>query len=216
MKKLIRRLLFFLVLIIVSFGLIFMSYVNSIRYEVTESDLPQDVYESEGNLLTLAKIKIVGLVLADEEDRYSMIEEIMNLIIFDSIQENMNSSYNPFGDCESDACQYIYKDSPFFIRYVYAYLNDSDQIVIVISGGTDKYMSVDTALHLVFDVDINIFDMSVNFTLNSYRLGNRELSIKMLDYLVSKIDKGAVENNMTFGELDLDEYTFTISISDAF
>jgi hypothetical protein len=38
----------------------------------------------------------------------------------------------------------------------------------------------------------------------------------MLDYLVSKIDKGAVENNMTFGELDLDEYTFTISISDAF
>ena len=216
MKKLIRRLLFFLVLIIVSFGLIFMSYVNSIRYEVTESDLPQDVYESEGNLLTLAKIKIVGLVLADEEDRYSMIEEIMNLIIFDSIQENMNSSYNPFGDCESDACQYIYKDSPFFIRYVYAYLNDSDQIVIVISGGTDKYMSVDTALHLVFDVDINIVDMSVNFSLNSYRLGNRELSIKMLDYLVSKIDKGAVENNMTFGELDLDEYTFTISISDAF
>lgn len=215
MRKFIRRLLIFLILIIVGIGLLFMIFVNSIRYEITESDLPTDVYESEANLLTLAKFKIVGLVLADEDDRYTMIEEIMNLIILDSIQKNMNTSYSPLSDCEDDVCQYIYKDSPFFIHYAYAYLNESNQIVIVVSGGTDKYMSVDTALFLVFDVDIDILDMSVNFTLNSYQLGERELSIRMLDFLMDRMDKDAIESNMSFGELDLDAYTFTISIDDA-
>jgi hypothetical protein len=216
MKKFIRRLLLFLVLIIVGLGIILMSFVNSIQYVVTESDLPQDVYESDSNLLVLAKLKIVGLVLADEDDQYSMIEEIMNLIILDSIQDNINSSYSPLSDCEEDVCQYIYKDSPFYINYAYAYLNDNNQIVIVISGGTDKYMSVDTALQLVFDVDVDILNMSVDFTLHSYSLGNRDLSLKMLDFIMDKMDKDAIENDMTFGELDLDTYTYTISITDAF
>lgn len=221
MKKFIRRLLVVIVLVIVGVGLLFMSFVNSIRYVVTETDLPQDVYESEGDLIALAELKIMSLILVDEEDRFSIVEEIMNLIILDSIQENMNSLYSPLSDCEDDACQYIYKDSPFFIRYAYAFLNENNQIVVVVSGGTDKYMSVDTALYLVFDVsfDIDITDIinpeiNVNFTLDSYRLGNRDLSIKMLNFLMNRMDKNAIESNMTFGELDLDSYTFTISNED--
>lgn len=216
MKKFLLRFLLFNIIVLIVFGIFTISYVNSIRFEVTESDLPQDVYESDGNLLMLAKLKIVGLVIAGEDERYTMIEEIINLIILDTIQENINTSYNPVGDCQSDACQYIYKESPSFINYVYSYLNESNQIVVIVSGGIDKFFSVDTALQMVFDVDIDIFNMTVDFTLASYQLGNKELSIKTLDFIVSRIDKESVESSVTFGELDLDTYKYTLSISDAF
>lgn len=216
MIKILRRFLLFLILVLIVLGVFTISYINSIRYEVTESDLPQDVYESEGNLLMLAKLNIIGLVVAEEEEKYTMVEEIMNLIILDSIQKNINESYNPLDSCQSDDCQYIHMENLGYINFVYSYLNENNQIVLVVSGGTEKLVPFDTALQLVFDVDVDILNMSVNFTLNSYKLGNRDLSLEMLDFIISKIDKEAVESDVSFGELDLDTYTYTISISDAF
>ncbi len=212
--KFIRRFLIFLVLVLVGLGLLFMSFINSIRYQVTSDDLPQDVYETSGDLLDYAKTKMVDLILADEEDQYTIVEEILNLIILDSIQKNMNTSYDPLGDCEEDACLYIFKNSPFFVNYAYAYLNDVDQMVVVVSGGSDKYISVDTSIFLVFDIDIDIANLSINFTLDTYSFGERAMSMKMLDFTMNRLDKANIEDNMTFGELDLDEYTYMISLSD--
>lgn len=215
MIKFVKRLILFLLFVVVALVVVSMIFLDSISYQVTSEDLPQDVYETSGDLLDYAKVQILGLVLADEDDRFTMIEEIMNLIILDSIQENINTSYDPLGDCTTDACQYIYKDSPFYMDYVYAYLNDSNQIVVVISGGSDKYISASTAIILVFDVEFDIPNLSVNFTLNNYSFGDRAMSLKILNFAFDKINKDNIEDSMTFGDLDLDNYTYTISIADA-
>ncbi len=217
MIKFVKRLILFLLLVIVALIVVSMIVLDSIKYQVTSDDLPQDVYETSGDLLDYAKVQIAGLVLADEDDRYTMMEEIINLIILDSIQKNINTSYDPLGDCVTDACQYIYKDSPFYIDYAYAYLNDNNQIVIVLSGGSDKYITASTAIFMVFDVefDLDILDPGVVLTLDSYSFGEKEMSMKILNFTFDKIDKDNIEDSMTFGDLDLDNYTFTISISDA-
>ena len=218
MIKFIKRLILFLLLVIVALVIVSMVLLDSIRYQVTSDDLPQDVYETSGDLLDYAKVQMVGLILADEDDRYTIMEEIMNLIILDSIQKNINTSYDPLSDCVEDNCQYIYKDSPVYIDYVYAELNDDNQIVVYISGGSDKYVSASTAIILVFDVefDLDILNPSVVLTLDTYSFGDRAMSLRILNFAFDKINKDTIEESMTFGELDLDNYTFTISISDAF
>ena len=216
MKKFFKRLLIVLLLVIIFTAGVSIRFANSIKYEVTNTDLPTNVYESNGDLLTYAKLKIVGLVLATNDQRYSMLEEIVNLIILDSIQKNINSSYDPLGDCSDIECQYIYKESPVYLNYTYAYINDDNQMVIVISGGSDKYVELNTALFLVFNIDINIVGLEVKFTLDNYSLGERDLSMNLLNMIFDKLDKDNIENSITFGELDLDKYEYTISISDAF
>ena len=215
MKKLIRNILLLIVLILVAIGVFGAFFINSISYQVSEDDLPQDVYDTSGDLLAYAKLQIVGLVLANEDDRYTMLEEIMNLILLDSIRENINTDYDPVGDCEDESCQYILKQSPAYVDYAYAYLTDDNQIAIVISFGTDQYVNIDTALFLYFDVEINILEMEVVFTLDNYSLGNRGMSKTLLDYLFDRMNKEDIEDSMTFGTLDLDKYEYTISITDA-
>jgi len=216
--KLLKSLLILIIVLLIGVVIFAFSFINSISYEVTADDLPQDVYESSDNLLLFAKTKIVGLVLADEDERYTLIEEIMNLIIFDSIRENINEEYDPLSDCTDNSCARIVDDENFYIDYAFAKLNDDNQIVITISAGTNRYVNVDTALIMVFDVDFGNtigLDSSIVFTLDEYHLGDRTMSMKLLDMIFERMDKANIENNMTFGELDLDNYTYTISIADA-
>ena len=218
MFKLLKSLLILIIVLLIGVVIFAFSFINSISYEVTADDLPQDVYESSDNLLLFAKTKIVGLVLADDDERYTLIEEIMNLIIFDSIRENINAEYDPLSDCTDNSCARIVDDENFYIDYAYAKLNDDNQIVITISAGTNRYVNVDTALIMVFDVDFGNtigLDSSIVFTLDEYHLGDRTMSMKLLDMIFERMDKANIENNMTFGELDLDNYTYTISIADA-
>jgi len=58
--------------------------------------------------------------------------------------------------------------------------------------------------------------MEVVFTLNDYSLGEKSMSMNLLDYIFNQMNKDSIEDSMTFGTLDLDDYTFSISIRDAF
>ncbi|MCK5731912.1 MAG: hypothetical protein KAH13_02770 [Tenericutes bacterium] len=213
LKKLILIIVVFVVLLIAGSLL----FLNSIEYEVTNSDLPQDVYETSGELLPYAKTKILSLLIVDEDDRYTVVEEIINLIILDSIHENINESYDPLGDCTTNDCSRIYNSDSLYIDYVFAEINEDNQIVITISAGSESIIKADTALILVFDIDFNIITLNPNivFTLNSYYLGNKGLSLTLLNIIFNRLDKTEVEDSMTFGTLDLDEHTYTISITDA-
>ncbi len=212
--KFIKR-LFILVIVlalVVVVGVIMLA--RSIAVEVTDADLPQDVYTETGDLLTIAELNLVGLVLADEQERYTIIEEFMNYILLDSIRTNINSAYDPLGDLDTDAANYVMSESAFYIDYVYAELNDTDQIVICISFGTDQYYQMHSALYLTFDIDIEIvlLNIDVVLTLSEYRIADKELSMKILDFAFNKLDKSTIEDSMTFGVLDLDDYTFTFSL----
>lgn len=216
MLKFFRNLIIIVLVIVVGLIAVSFWFLSSIKYEVTSADLPQDVYEdASGNLLSLAKLKIVGLITADEDERYTLTEEFMNLIILDSIHENINEGYDPLGDCNDHSCDRIINEEYYFIDYAFAELNEDNQIVITISGGANKYIGTTSALRLVFDVEIDISNMSVTFTLSQYYLGDRELSMKLLDYIFDRMNKQSVEDSMSFGTLDLDDYTYSISITDA-
>ena len=43
----------------------------------------------------------------------------------------------------------------------------------------------------------------------------KEIAVFILNFIFNRLDKTEVEDSMTFGTLDLDEYTYTISIADA-
>jgi len=205
------------------------SFLDSIAYQATIDDLPQDVYENSGDLLALAQADIMELFAADEADRYSLTEEVINLILLDTVRENVNPDYDPLGDCEDNTCGRIVDDEYFYIDYVYAELNEDNQIVITLSFGANKYIDNTTALILVFDVEFDMdFDwtildglaaldeMEIVFTLSAYSLGEKELSMNLLNYIFERLNKSEIEDNMTFGTLNLDDYTYSISVADAF
>ncbi|MCK4551434.1 MAG: hypothetical protein KAU02_00860 [Tenericutes bacterium] len=215
--KLLKKLIIIIVVLAIFLIAGSLLFLNQIQYEVTSDDLPQDVYETSGELLPYAKTKVLGLLTANEDDRYTLIEEIINLIILDSIQENINENYDPLGDCTTNTCLKIYDSDSFYIDYIYAEINEDNQIEITISAGSESIVKVDTALILVLDIEFNIITLNPNvvFTLNSYYLGNKGLSLTLLNIIFNRFDKTEVEDSMTFGILDLDEYTYTISITDA-
>jgi len=212
--KTIRKIFTLIFIVILVFVIGAFILVKSIAVDVTDSDLPQDVYSDDGDLLTISQLKILGLVLANEQERYNIIEEFMNYIILDSIQTNINSAYDPLGDIDTNEANYVIYDSGLYIDYVYAELNDSNQIVICVSFGSDRYLTMHSAIYLIFDIDVQIelLNISVVLTLSEYSIADKNLSFKILDYLFTKLDKNKIEESITLGILDLDEYTFTISL----
>ncbi len=228
--KFLRNLLILIFLLIVGIFIFVFSFLDRIAYDVTLADLPQDVYEYSGDLLALAMQDIQEIFLADEEDRYTITEEVVNLIILDTVRENINADYDPLADdCSDTSCAMIIEEEYFYIDYVYAELNEDNQLVITISFGANKYIDNRTALILVFDIEFDIDfdwtildgfsaldDMQIVFTLNSYSLGERNMSMNLLDYIFNQMNKDSIEENMTFGTLNLDDYTYSISIRDAF
>lgn len=219
MLKIIKRLLLFLLVVVIGIVIYAFSFINSIQYSVTADDLPQDVYTTDGDLLAYAKTKIVRLVTSSIDERYTLTEDFINLIIWDSIRENVNSNYDPLGTACSESlstdCQRIVSENYYDIDYAFAKLNDDSQLVITISGGIDKIIHKATALIMIFNIDFRFIDMEVVFTLDSYSLGDRELSKSLLDRLFGYFGKADVENNISFGTLDLTDYSYTISITDA-
>lgn len=212
--KLIKRLLVLIIVLALVIVVGAIMIARSIAVEVTDADLPQDVYMETGDLLSIAELNLTGLILADEQERYNIIEEFMNYVLLDSIRTNINSAYDPLGDLDTDEANFVIHEGPFFIDYVYAELNDSDQMVVCISFGTNQYYSMHSALYLTFDIDIEIELLNINvvLTLTEYRIADKELSMSILNFIFNKLDKTSIEESMTFGVLDLDEYTFTISL----
>jgi len=212
--KLLKRLLIFILVLVVVVAVAVFILIRSIAVEVTDADLPQVVYQDDSNLLITAQTNLLGLILADDSERYTIIEEFMNYIILDSIRTNINPDYDPLGDLDTNEANYISDEGYFYIDYVYAELNDNDQIVICISIGSDQYVEMHTAIYLTFDIDIEIQLLEINavLTLVEYSVADHDISFKVLDYLMTKLDKDSVEESMTFGVLDLDEYTFTFSL----
>ncbi len=209
--KIIKRLLIFLFLvIIIVIGLLYLG-INRISTTVTEADLPQDVYESNGDISVLMLSKAAEIVLADEEDSYTLIEDFINLLIFDIIKDNINSEYDPInGDDEING--YIISRDKLTIDYIYAHLNEENQLIVTVS--VKRPNIVETAFHFVFDIEYEFSSFSLTLSLDKVFLHDIEIKRNIYDYFVSMADKNQVEQYVETGELDLDEYTYSISFFD--
>lgn len=208
--KFIRNILIILVIL----GAIGFFAYSKVHVEVNEEDLPEDVYEQDGNLLLLLSANMLDLFVLDSGDEYTLIEESVNLIILDAIRENVNDQYDPLGTCETDECNFITATEDYYVNYLWAELSDDNQLIIHVSVGSDKYIHINTIIDLYFDIEINYTDFGFTLTLTNVFLADMEISMDRLDQLLEYADKDAIEASVTTGELDIDEYTYTITFPD--
>ncbi|WP_176239627.1 hypothetical protein [Mariniplasma anaerobium] len=189
-------------------------FLNSIKVEVTDDDLPQGIYTETGDLESISQVYLLGIVVASDADQYTLINGFMNYMILDSIRKNINPDYDPLADLDTVEADYVTYDKNFYIDYIYANLNDDNQIVVTAAFGSDSIIKVDSALNLVFDIDLDISFTNIGFTLTlvDYSLSDTALSFQVLDFIMSKLDKTEIEGQMSMGVLDLDTYTYTLSI----
>lgn len=190
-------------------------FLNSIKVEVTDDDLPQGIYTETGDLESLSQIYLLGIIVASDADRYTLVNGFMNYMILDSIRTNVNPDYNPLGSLDTVEANYVTYDKNFYIDYIYANLNDDNQIVVTAAFGSDSIIKVDSALNLTFDIDLDISLFNVGFTLTlvDYALSDTSLSFQVLDFIMSRLDKTEIEGQISMGDLDLEDYTYSLSIN---
>jgi|LGVE01.1.fsa_nt_gb hypothetical protein len=207
--KVIRALLIIIVVLVI-IGAI---GIGKINVDVIEDDLPTNVYEEDADLLSLVNIRMISLFVDRDTNEYGIVEEIINLIILDSIRENVNSSYDPLSDCETEECNFIIHEDNYYLNFVWAELSDDNQLIIHVSVGTEKFIDVNTIFDFYFDIDIDYLGLGIELTLDSYNINDIDLSMSMLDNIFEQLDIEEIESNITKGELDLTKYSYKISFS---
>ena len=97
-----------LVVILAALGFISVGVIN---VDMVEEDLPTNVYDENSDLGDLINTKLFDLFLGSVTNEYTLVEEVMNLVILDSIRDNINPSYDPLSSCETTECNFIiYED----------------------------------------------------------------------------------------------------------
>ncbi len=208
-----KKLIYFILFLTISLAVGIHFATASINEVITKEDLPQTVYQDDSSFESAHNALLDFFNINSDQD-YSNIELFMNYMIYDSIKENMNDEYDPLSDCETEACMYILATDYVTVDYMFARLNEDDQIVLTVSAKRFNYPTVETAVHLIFDVTINELQASFTLTLNHARLADRTISRELLDRIMTYVDKEAIEDSVTYGELDLDTYSFTVSLLD--
>lgn len=205
--KWLKRLLI-LILVLSVLGIVSLGVVN---VDMIESDLPTNVYEEDSNLGTLINIKLFDLFMTTVTNEYTIVEEVVNLIILDSIRENVNDQYNPLSDCETVECNFITYGDILYVSHIWAELNSDNQLVVHVSYGTERLIGFNTIMDFIFDISIDDVLFGIELTLESYNINNLTLSMSILDNIFARIDTNEIENSVSSGVLDLEEYTYKIS-----
>ncbi|MCK5388176.1 MAG: hypothetical protein KAJ22_02725 [Candidatus Izimaplasma sp.] len=184
-----------------------------IQVDVSEDVLPTSVYEEDTDLLTLVNTKLLGLFTTTVTSEYTIVEEVVNLIIIDSIRDNVNSDYDPLGDCDTTDCNFIIYDENYYVNYIWAELSDDDQLIIHVSLGSERSIGVNTTFDFYFDIDIDYLGFGIELTLDTYYISDKNLSTDILDKIFSNLDIDEIESQVSKGELDLEEYSYKISFN---
>ncbi|QWC00242.1 hypothetical protein KHQ88_01355 [Mycoplasmatota bacterium] len=213
MFKLIKRLILFLIIIIILTFVGVIIFLNSVEVQITEEDLPQDVYESSGNLSTMMQNKMISIARQEDGDSYNDFEDFLNIMILKTIRDNINALYDPLNGVEEES-EYIINHSQFTLDYVYADITEDGQVKVTVSLKRNNIPSVSTALYFYFDMEVIETSMTYKLTLDKVYLDEREISKNVYDYIVSFADKEQIESQVDKGTLDLDEYTYQVSFID--
>ncbi|MCF7924752.1 MAG: hypothetical protein K9L64_06600 [Candidatus Izimaplasma sp.] len=213
MFKLIKRLIILIVILLVlAFGGIII-FLNSVKVDITEADLPQDVYDSSGNLETMMENKMISIATSDEADTNSHFEDFLNMMIFTTIRDNINPDYDPLNG-DSEESEYIVEHKQFTLDYIIAEMTEDDQVNLTVSIKRNSFPEAITAIYFYFDMEVNRASMTFILTLDKVYLDDKEISQRIYDYFVSFADKDQIESQVDKGTLDLDNYTYEVSFAD--
>ena len=201
-----------LVVLAIILGIAFIG-LYSVNVDVEESELPVNVYEADTDLVTIIQDSMISIFFDSVANEYTVIEEILNLVVLNSIRENVNADYDPLGDCDTTDCNFIVYEEYYYLNYIIVELTDDDQFLVRVSMGSDRFFDYNTVLSFLFDVEINYIGMEISLTLDQYHLADKELSMSILDKIFGSLDTETIESQVSTGDLDLEEYSYTISFS---
>lgn len=156
---------------------------------------------------------MASIFITSVTNEYTVIEEILNHVVLNSIRENVNEDYDPLGDCETIECNFIVHEEYYYLNYIIVKLTDDYQFLVRVSLGTDKFLDYNTVLNFLFDVEINYIGFGISLTLDQYSISDKDLSMSLLDKIYNRLDIETIELEVTTGDLDLEEYSYTISFS---
>lgn len=213
MFKIIKRLfIFILVILVLALGATLI-FLNSVKVNITEDDLPDEVYDTTDSLDTMIQDKMIEIASSPEDQTNALFEDFLNLMIYQTIKDNVNPEYDPInGDTEQS--QYIVNHNQFTLDYVIAEMTEDDQVRITVSIKRGSFPSVSTAFYFLFDMEIIRSTMTFRLTLDKVYLDDNEIQHRVYDYFVSLADKDQVESQIDRGTLDLDDYTYEVSFAD--
>jgi hypothetical protein len=213
MFKLIKRLIIFIVIIIVIAIAGTLIFLNSVKVTITEEDLPEEVYNFAGNLDTMMQDKSIAIVNSNASNRNSLFEDFLNIMIYKTIKDNINPEYDPING-ETEESKYIVKHSQFTLDYMFVEITEDDQVKLTVSIKRGSFPSVSTAFYFYFDMEVNTLYMNFKLTLDKVYLDDNEIKYRIYDYFVSFADKDEIESQADKGTLDLDEYTYEMNFID--
>ena len=211
MFKLIKRLIIFIVIVLVlAFGGLLI-FLNSVKVNITEANLPEDVYNSTGDLDTIIENKMISIASSDETETNNLFEDFLNIMIFKTIRDNINSEYDPLNG-DSEASEYIVEHKQFTLDYIIAEITEDDQVKLTVSIKRESFPKAITAIYFYFDMEVSRTTMSFILTLDKVYLDDKEINRRVYDYFVSFANKDEIESQVDKGTLDLDDYTYEINI----
>lgn len=211
--KLFKRLLLFIVILLAIIFTVTLFVLKTTQVEVTNEDLPQTVYEENGDLLVIAQSKLLSIAtFTGTDNNYTAIEEFMNYYILYLIKDKLNANYDPFNEDPTDETRYIVDFDYLYIDYLFAKITDDNQLMVILSFGSNKMKMLDSALYFYFDVSVDIWSFSMILTLDQVFWAETEISRSLLDSIFEKLGKESIEDAVTMGTLDLTDYTYTINL----
>lgn len=209
-----KKLLISILLIIIIFYISLTVVVNKFSVDITDGDLPNDVYLNSGDPFLLAQSILLEFVNPfSTDDEYTLTEKFMNYMLLDSIRENVNPDYDPLNDsCKEASCDYIVDTGYGLVEYAYVTLNSDNQIVVTVNFKRSTFPKIETAVYALFNVEVSVIDLQVNLELDSIFINETEITRNNLDTLLSYFDKAKIEDMVTIGELNLNNYTYSFSL----
>lgn len=182
-------------------------YLNTVEVNITDDDLPENVYTYEGSL-NILMLSTISDIVSNNGDRNERIEDYINLLIYKTIKDDINPDYNPING-ETDQSQYITKNLAFQLDYIIANLTDDNQIMITVSLKRLTFPKAMTAIYFYFDMTFQ--STTLTLALDQVYIDDQEISKSTYDYLVSMADKEKIESSIDKGTLNLDDYTYEIN-----
>lgn len=210
MKKLLITITILLLVVFIAIALL----VSRIEVDIAEEDLPQDVYMNAGDPAVLAQEKLVEIFNPFSlEDDYTLFEDFLNFMLLDSIRENVNDEYDPLSTtCIEVACDVIVETDYGNVEYAFVELNSDNQVVVTVNFNRADYPVVETAVYAVFDVEFNLIEFEIDLILDTLYINDIEITKENLDFVLNQFNPTQIENMISFGNLDLETYTYTVSL----
>ena len=213
--KFLKKILLFVVFLAVLFLVGSFAVLRAHDVQLTDSDLPQDVYEGDGDLLAIAEVKLIALLALHPEEPGEPVEEFLNYLILYMIHDKVNPDYDPLEEsCETDACNLIAGDDGFYVDYAFAALTGDQQILLTVGLGSHTAFESRTAVYLYFDLEMDYLSAGFTLSLDRCFVAATEISRQTLGWLVDRVGQEAIEDAVSFGTLDLDAFTYSVSLLD--